>query len=162
MRSIPGPTTLPNPIKNRETEWKNIVDKTNICATLKSNLTTPVEQILNLSNSPNHPTPHTVEDGESIERYEKRILRKHQEMKDQAKQEYGHPNRFKHVKGVPITHLSPEDLPDLAEYAASPQGITDYHITQVNNNKLHTLHTYTHRMHKLNTHTHRIHTSHTH
>ena len=55
-------------------------------------------------------------------------------MKDQAKQAYGHPNRFKHVKGVPITRLSPEDLPDLAEYAASPQGITDYHITQVNDN----------------------------
>ena len=50
------------------------------------NLATPVEQILNLSNSPNPPTPHTIEDGESIERYEKRILRKHQEMKDQAKQ----------------------------------------------------------------------------
>ena len=30
MRSIPGPTTLPVPIKNRETEWKIIVDKTNI------------------------------------------------------------------------------------------------------------------------------------
>ena len=50
------------------------------------NLATPVEQILNLSNSPNPSTPHTIEDGESIERYEKRILRKHQEMKDQAKQ----------------------------------------------------------------------------
>merc|ERR1712089_45207 len=134
MRSIPGPSAQSVSTEDRETEWKNIVDKTNICATSKSNLATPVEQILNLSHSSNHPTPHTVEDEESLERYEKRILQKHQEMKDLAKQEYGHPNRFKHVKGFPITRLSPKDLPDLAEYAASPQGITDYHITQVNNN----------------------------
>ena len=79
MRSIPEPTTQPPPIKNRETEWRNIVDKANICATLKSNLATPVDQILNISNSSNHPTPHPVE--ESIEKFEKRILQKHQEMK---------------------------------------------------------------------------------
>merc|ERR1712115_771035 len=66
--------------------------------------------------------------------FEERILQKHQEMKEQAKQEYGHPNKFKHIKGAPITHLSPEDLPALAAYAASPQGITDYHNSQVNNN----------------------------
>ena len=41
-------------------------------------------------------------------------------MKDQAKQEYGHPNKFKHIKGAHITRLCPEDLPTLAAYAASP------------------------------------------
>ena len=78
MRTIPEPSAQSVSMEDRETKWKNIVNKTNICATSKSNLATPVEQILNLSNSPNHPTPHTVEDGESIERYEERILQKHQ------------------------------------------------------------------------------------
>ena len=111
---------------------KEYFRQSHIGATTKSNLATSVDQILNLSNSSNYPPPCPTE--ESIERFEERILQKHQEMKDQTKQEYGHPNKFKHIKGAPITHLSPEDLPALAAYAASPQGITDYHNSQVNNN----------------------------
>merc|ERR1711895_95004 len=94
---------------NKETEWKNILDKANIGATTKSNLATSVDQILNLPNSSNYSPPSPNE--ESIEGFEERILQKHQEMKEQAKQEYGHPDKFKHVKGAPITHLCPEDLP---------------------------------------------------
>merc|ERR1712177_67837 len=40
MRSTPELTTQSSPPKNRETNWKNIVDKATICATLKSNLAT--------------------------------------------------------------------------------------------------------------------------
>ena len=117
-RFNPELTTQPPPPKNKETNWKNILDKANIGATTKSNLATPVDQILNLPNSSNYPPSCPNED--SIKGFEERILQKHQEMKEQAKQEYGHPNKFKHIKGAPITHLCPEDLPALAAYAASP------------------------------------------
>merc|ERR1711905_33200 len=92
-------------LKDEETNWKNILDKANIGATTKSNLATPVDQILNLPNSSNYPPSCPNED--SIKGFEERILQKHQEMKEQAKQEYGHPDKFKHVKGAPITYIQP-------------------------------------------------------
>ena len=115
-------------------KWKNIIDKTSVCATSKSNLATPVEQILNISPSSDNTTPTTALGEETLESYKKRILNSHQGMKGQAEKEYGHPDRYKHVRGAAITHLRPEDLPDLAQYAASPQGITEYHNAQVENN----------------------------
>ena len=66
--------------------------------------------------------------------YKTRIFNLHQGMRWSAEKEYGPPDRFKHVKGAAINCLRPEDLPALAQYAASPQGITDYHTSQVENN----------------------------
>ena len=100
-RFTPEITTQPPPPKNKETEWKNILDKANIGATTKSNLATPVDQILNLPNSSNYSPPCPTE--ESIEGFEERILQKHLEMKEQAKQEYGHPN-------LPRRSTSPRSL----------------------------------------------------
>ena len=134
MRTTPELSVQPAPAKDREVKWKNIIDKPNVGATSKSNLATPVEQILNIPPSSDNTTPTTALGEETLESYKKRILNSHQGMKGQAEKEYGHPDRYKHVRGAAITHLRPEDLPDLAQYAASPQGITEYHTTQVENN----------------------------
>jgi len=77
------------------------LDKANIGAFTESNLATSVDQILNLPNSSNYSPLCPTE--ESIGRFEERILQKHLEMKEQAKQEYGHPN-------LPRRSTSPRSL----------------------------------------------------
>ena len=113
--------------------WKNIIKRANIGATSKSTLATPIEQILEISPS-NNAMPPTIQGEETLEGYKKRIHNLHQEMGQRAKEEFGPPERFKHVKGVDIDRLKPEQLPTLAQYAASPQGISDYHISQREHN----------------------------
>ena len=119
--------------KDRKDIWKKIIEAPTINTVSKSSLATPIEQILSLSPSEENYSRQGQEE-ESLEAHKSRILNKHQKMVRAAKEEYEAPNEYEQVKGKAINHLRPDELPKLAQYAASPKGMVDYHKSQVENN----------------------------
>ena len=78
--------------------------------------------------------PHLKEDEETLDTYKSRNLSTYQNIILAAKKEFGPPERFEKVKGDAINLLRPDELPQLADYATSLQGLADYLSSQMAEN----------------------------
>ena len=127
-----SPLPCPVPPADKEVVWKSIANVPRANATL-SPLATPIKEVIGFSDS-DPSKGASVPEPEDLASHRLRILSTHTSLGQQAQKERGPPSKYHHVRTAPLKDIKPEDLPDLANYAASARGMIDFHSGQLEKN----------------------------